>query len=281
MSLGDALSPSPSGSIGSTPGTAPSTVWDPVRYLDFGDHRARPFHDLLARIGAASTGRGAPRRVVDLGCGPGHLTGLLATRWPGAVVEALDSSAEMVAAARGRGIAAELQDVADWRPAPDTDVVVCNAVLQWVPDHLRLMERWVAALPSGAWLAVQVPGNFGAPSHALVRELLAEPEWAGRVQVRGERAVPEPAGYAELLAAAGAAADVWETTYLHPLTGPDPVLSWIGSTALRPVRDGLPAAAYDRFRAELAPRLRAAYPADPEGTTWFPFRRIFAVARTR
>jgi len=257
-------------------GVRGGTRWDPALYLDFDDHRSRPFHDLLARIGAT-----APRHVVDLGCGPGHLTGLLAARWPGARVGALDSSAEMVAAARERGIAAERADVVDWTPAPDTDVVITNAVLQWVPEHPRLLPGWLAALPSGAWFALQVPGNFGAPSHALVRELLAEPRWAGRVELRGEKAVPEPAEYAELLAGTGADVDAWETTYLHRLTGDDPVLAWISSTALRPVRDALDADEYAAFRAELAPRLRAAYPARADGTTWFPFRRTFAVARTR
>ena len=148
--------------------TAPT--WDPALYLDFDDHRSRPFRDLLARVGATS-----PRRVVDLGCGPGHLTAVLSARWPDADVSALDSSPDMVAAARERGIDAELADVVDWVPTPDTDVVVTNAVLQWVPSHPQLLPRWLEALPSGAWFAMQVPGNFGAPSHALVRELLAEP----------------------------------------------------------------------------------------------------------
>ena len=251
------------------------TTWDPALYLGFDDHRSRPFHDLLARIGAT-----APRRVVDLGCGPGHLTGLLAARWPDAEVTALDSSAEMVAAARERGVGAHQADVVDWVPAPDTDVVITNAVLQWVPSHPDLLPQWLQALPSGAWFAMQVPGNFGAPSHALVRELLAEPQWRGRADLRGEKAVPEPAEYAELLSGAGADVDVWETTYLHRLTGPDPVLEWISATALRPVHDALTADEYAGFRAELAPRLRAAYPMRPDGTTWFPFRRIFAVART-
>src|SRR6185312_7360514 len=150
-----------------------------------------------------------PRRVVDLGCGPGHLTGVLAARWPKAAVSALDSSAEMVAAARERGIAAERVDVRDWTPPPDADVVVTNAVLQWVPGHLDLLPGWIAALPPAAWFALQVPGNFSAPSHALVRELAA-----GRVTLRGEASVPEPEVYAEVIAARGAAVDVWETTYL-------------------------------------------------------------------
>jgi trans-aconitate 2-methyltransferase len=251
-----------------------TTTWDPAAYLAFDDHRARPFHDLLHRVAAS-----APRRVVDLGCGPGNLTALLATRWPGAVLEAVDSSAEMVAAARERGIDARRADVVEWSPAPDTDVVISNAVLHWVPQHRALLPRWLAALPPGAELAVQVPGNVGAPSHTEVAALLAEPRWAGAVPMDAGAGVGAPAEYAVLLAATGAQVDVWETTYLHRLTGPDPVLSWIGSTTLRPVRDALDAADYARFRAELAPRLRAAYPAQPDGTTWFPFRRVFAVAR--
>jgi trans-aconitate 2-methyltransferase len=249
------------------------TAWDPSLYLAFDDARSRPFLDLVARIGAT-----APRRVVDLGCGPGHLTGVLARRWPSAVVEALDSSAEMVAAARERGVAAERGDVADWMPAPDTDVVVTNAVLHWVPAHRELMSRWVPALPAGGWFAMQVPGNFGAPSHVLARELADEPRWRGSVSLPGESTVGEPADYAALLQACGAEVDVWETTYLQRLTGEDPVLEWISATALRPVREALDDAGWAAFRAELAPRLRAAYPADADGATWFPFRRIFAVA---
>lgn len=253
-----------------------TTTWDPARYLAFDDHRSRPFHDLLARIGAD-----APRRVVDLGCGPGHLTSALSARWPAAQVTAFDSSAEMVAAARDRGVDAERLDARDWAPPPDTDVVITNAVLHWLPEHPDLLRRWTAALPAGAWFAMGVPASFGLPSHVLVRELVDEPRWHGRVELHDEDAVLDPAGYAELFADAGAAVDVWETTYLHRLTGEDPVLAWIGSTALRPVRDGLPDDEYRAFRAELAPRLRAAYPPRPDGSTWFPFRRIFAVARTR
>jgi trans-aconitate 2-methyltransferase len=252
-----------------------NTTWDPALYRAFDDHRSRPFHDLLARIGAT-----APRRVVDLGCGPGHLTGVLAARWPGAEVAALDASAEMVAAARANGVAAERADVVDWSPGPRDDVVVTNAVLHWVPGHRALLPRWLAALPPGGWFAMQVPGNFAAPSHALVEELLAGPRWAATVPDEGV-AVGEPAEYAALL---GPRADVWETTYLQRLDGPDPVLRWISSTTLRPVRAALDAAdptggAYAAFTAELAPRLRAAYPARPDGTTWFPFRRVFAVAQ--
>jgi trans-aconitate 2-methyltransferase len=188
----------------------------------------------------------------------------------------------MVTAARSRGLEASLLDVNDWQPAPDTDVVVSNAVLQWVPGHDELLRRWVKQLPSGAYLAVQVPGNFNAPSHALTRELAASPAWASRladVVLREDDAVSSPLGYANLLADAGCGVDAWETTYIQPVRGPRAVLEWITGTALRPVRAALPDEEWDRFRAELAPRLDEAYPTRADGTTWFEFRRVFFVAQ--
>jgi trans-aconitate 2-methyltransferase len=256
-------------------GTGPTTTWDPDLYLDFDDLRARPFADLLARVGAR-----APRHVVDAGCGPGHLTAALARRWPEAQVSAFDSSPDMVAAARARGVDAAQADVTAWTPGADVDVIVTNAVLQWVPTHRELLRQWVRALGDrdqggqAGWLAMQVPGNFTAPSHVLAREV------ADRfgVPLRDTTTVAEPADYADDLAGAGASAvDVWETTYLQRLTGEDPVLHWISGTALRPVRDALDDDSYAAYTAELAPRLREAYPPGPDGATWFPFRRIFAV----
>ncbi|GAA5072553.1 trans-aconitate 2-methyltransferase [Nocardia iowensis] len=251
-------------------------MWDPKKYLDFADHRARPFFELIARIDAEK-----PRRVVDLGCGPGNLTGVLADRWPGAHLDALDSSPEMVQEAKQRGIAARVLDVHDWQPDPETDVVVCNAVLQWVPDHLALLAEWLPALPAGAWFAMQVPGNFDAPSHREIRALATEPRWRSElaeIALRSADAVPTPAEYATVLAVDDIAVDVWETTYLQRLSGPDPVLEWVTGTALRPIRAALDDEDWREFRTELAPRLRVAYPARSDGTTWFPFRRIFAVA---
>ncbi|MFG1792460.1 trans-aconitate 2-methyltransferase [Nocardia sp. NPDC049149] len=251
-------------------------MWDPKKYLDFADHRARPFFELVGRIDAEK-----PRTVVDLGCGPGTLTGVLGERWPEARIDALDSSPEMVREARERGVAARVLDVHDWQPDAETDVVVCNAVLQWVPDHLALLGEWMAALPRGAWFALQVPGNFDAPSHRAIRALATEPRWQGalgEIALRSADAVPDPRAYVAVMIAEGTGVDVWETTYLQRLTGPDPVLEWVTGTALTPIRGALDNADWQEFRTELAPRLRNAYPQMADGSTWFPFRRIFAVA---
>ncbi|AQT78351.1 trans-aconitate methyltransferase [Mycolicibacterium litorale] len=252
-------------------------MWNPQTYLEFADHRGRPFFDLLARVGAES-----PRRVADLGCGPGNLTEHLIRRWPRAALEAVDSSPEMVAAARERGIDAHIGDISAWTPQPDTDVVLSNAALQWVPGHAELMLRWAALLEPGAWIAVQVPGNFEAPSHVAVRELANRPPWSeilGDFIFRTAAVVHTPSRYAELLTDAGCSVDVWETTYIHELTGEHAVLDWITGTALTPVRDRLNDEQWRRFRAEIIPMLDDAYPPRPDGRTYFPFRRIFVVAQ--
>ncbi len=266
-------------------------AWDPDRYLQFAAERGRPFADLLARVGVTR-----PRSVVDLGCGPGNLTATLADRWPGARVLGIDSSRPMIAAARARGddrLRFEVGDVRTWAPDGEVDVLVTNATLQWVPDHLPLLASWVRGLAAGGWLAVQVPGNFRAPSHRAMAELSETHPYAEALATRGtpvERlAAPEPAEYVDALVAAagdlpgGLAVDVWETTYSHLLPGPDPVLAWLSGTGARPVVQALeavdPALARGWLDA-LAGRLREAYPPGPGGTV-LPFRRIFAVAHRR
>jgi len=251
-------------------------MWDPAVYARFGTERSRPFFDLTGRIGA-----GRPRTVVDLGCGDGSLTVTLAERWPQARITGIDSSPEMIAKAVARGGPARFEkgDLREWRPGPEVDVLVTNAALQWVPEHRELLRRWAGELPAGAWIAMQVPGNFDAPSHRLLREV------ADRHGVRDQARdapVDRPAAYANLFLSLGATVDAWGTTYVHLLSddGPEhPVLRWMEGTALRPVKAALDQNAWQSFRADLGRELAAAYPA-AHGHVAFPFHRIFVVART-
>jgi trans-aconitate 2-methyltransferase len=251
--------------------------WDPAQYLTWGGERARPFFDLVGRVGAER-----PALVVDLGCGPGTLTLTLADRWPDATVIGLDTSESMIDAAKPLerpGLSFGLGDVSIWQPSQPVDVIVSNAVLQWVPGHLDLLPALVAKLAQGGWLAFQVPGNFESASHTAIADLRSSARWRDQVgegAVRG-LAVSTPSAYLERLASTGCAVDVWETTYLHVLDGEDAVLEWVKGTALRPVLSTLSAEDASAFLGELAPVLRAAYPRSAYGTV-LPFRRIFAVA---
>lgn len=257
---------------------ASTHTWDPECYLAFAGERGRPFVDLLARVDAED-----PGSVVDLGCGPGNLTRLLRQRWPRAEVAGVDSSEEMIGAARRdvSGVAFEVADLRKWTPAARVDVLVSNATLQWVPGHLDLLPRLLRAITPGGRLAFQVPGNFGEPSDTLRDELAAREPYAAHT---ADVALPEahdPATYLTALADLGCAVDAWETTYLHVLTGQDPVFAWVAGTGARPTLQALPVDLRPGFERELRSRLRAAYPARDVGgvpAVLLPFRRVFVVA---
>lgn len=260
--------------------------WDPAAYARFAEQRTRPFRDLVDQVGAQE-----PALVVDLGCGNGPATLVLAARWPGARVVGVDSSESMLEAAREADPDGRVEwvqaDLRDWDPASlgqAPDVVVTSSTLQWVPGHLQLLEPWVRALAPGGWFALQVPGNFDAPSHRLMRETAEGHERAGELTAALDLpAVGEPATYHRMLTRLGCAVDAWETTYLHVLdpghAEDHPVLAWVTATGLRPVLDILEEGAErEAFLEPYAAALDAAYPRSAEGV-YFPFRRVFAVGR--
>lgn len=256
-------------------------MWDPGQYQRFARERGRPFFDLLARVGAAG-----PGYVADLGCGPGNLTAALAARWPSAQVVGVDSSPEMIAEARAvsgdrPGLSFVLADIRDWQPDRPADVMVANAVLQWVPGHLDLVRRWPGLLADGGWAAFQLPGNYDQPSHAILKALAGSRRWRSRLAgVELNRQAADPGAYLDALARAGCEVDAWETTYLHVLSGSDPVTQWYRGTGLRPVLAALGPDEAEEFVAEYSASVAQAYPAAPYGTV-LPFRRVFVVARKR
>jgi trans-aconitate 2-methyltransferase len=253
--------------------------WDPSQYLRYSDLRGRPFVELTARIAAQS-----PSCVVDLGCGTGEQTAMLAERWPAAAVAGLDSSPDMIETAQQHAIADRLTfavaDLRGWRPERPVDVITANAVLHWVPGHLDLLGDLAAALAPGGWLAFQVPDNFGEPSHTLLRDLRLSPRWRDRLGEGADRTagVERPETYLRALVDLGLEPDVWQTSYLHVLPGDDAVLEWVKGTALRPVLTLLDDDGERQdFLDEYAAALRGVYPKQDVGTV-FPFRRTFAVA---
>jgi trans-aconitate 2-methyltransferase len=254
-------------------------TWNPERYLAFGDQRTRPAVDLLARVPLA-----AAERIADLGCGPGNSTRLLVERWPESEVSGVDSSPEMLAKARASGVRARWieADIAAWVPDGPLDLIYSNAALQWLHDHATLLPRLMGELRMGGVLAVQMPRNFEAPSHALLRETARHGPWADRLRELPDSApVAAPERYYDLLAPHADPVDIWEVEYLHVLGGDDPVLSWTHSTALRPIMEALDKDEFVEFETAYAARLREAYPKRADGRTLFPFRRLFMVARRR
>ncbi len=252
-----------------------TVVWDPDHYLRFADHRARPGIELLTRIQ-----RDDPELVVDLGCGPGNLTALLAERWPRARVVGVDSSVEMIDTARANHpkIDWRLADVTRWEPDRSVDVLYSNATLHWLDDHATVFRRlrsWLA--PSGGVAAIQMPDNWRAPTHRIPAEILDGGSWpAGAVKALMRDRLSKPEDYRRWLQPASV--DQWRTTYYQQLTGPDAVWNWVTGSVLAPVLAALDAEDRTRFAARCKQRYAEAYPHDADGNVLLPFSRLFMVA---
>ena len=258
------------------------THWNPNQYLKYSDHRLRPALELLDRISIAS-----PNIIYDLGCGTGHITRMLADRWPSATVTGLDSSADMLQKARTESdeIHWVEVDIDRWTPDPRPDLIYSNATLQWLTDHHILFPRLVEFLNPGGCLAVQMPLSWTAPSHQLMRETLGNGGEGGRAlgtetlrQTVARKWVGDADVYYDLLTGSTTHLDIWETEYLQILTGEDPVLEWVKGTGLRPILNGLKDDERETFLITYRRRLREVYPAKSDGCTLYPFRRLFIVA---
>jgi trans-aconitate 2-methyltransferase len=250
-------------------------AWDPEIYLTFAAERTRPAAELLARVPLK-----APRRAIDLGCGPGNSTALLAARWPQAEIEGLESSPEMLAKAKASGVRAKwiAGEVETWQPDAPYDVVFSNATLHWIAGHRVLLPRLMGFVAEGGALAFQVPRNFHFPSHVLMRDVAESGPWAQKLTGARRINVEEPETVFDILAPLAKSLDIWETSYLHVLEGEDPVLDWVSGTGLRPFLAPLDASEREAFLADYRARLRQAYPRRADGKTLFPFKRLFAVA---
>jgi trans-aconitate 2-methyltransferase len=257
--------------------------WDPTRYLQYEDARLRPALDLIARIPLD-----APRSIVDLGCGAGNVAQWLARRWPQAEIEGVDGDAAMLARARDATAGDArfrwtLAELSDWRTDTPRDIVYSNAALHWLDDHAALFPRLLDAVAAGGALAVQMPANFGAPSHRELFDLASAPPWRGRLAARIRPApVASPAAYHDLVAGNARHVDIWATEYLQRLAprddGEHPVVAWMRGSALIPFTSALDAGQREAFVAGYATRIEAAYPRRADGSVLFPFRRLFIVA---
>ncbi|HXJ01383.1 MAG TPA: trans-aconitate 2-methyltransferase [Micropepsaceae bacterium] len=252
-------------------------AWDPKTYLAFGTERTRPAADLLARIPVA-----APRRVADLGCGPGNSTALLRARWPDALIDGIDMSPEMLSDARASGVDARFvaADIARWTPDAPYDVIYSNAALQWLGGHEGLIPRLFSFLAPGGVLAVQMPRNYDEVCQVLVREAVADPRWADKLQdVRDWWNGLAPERYYDLLAPSAQTIDLWETRYFHVLKGEDAVFHWMMGTSLRPFAETLESPLREEFLETYRARLAAAYRPRPDGGVIHRFLRLFFVAQ--
>lgn len=253
-------------------------AWNPQQYLTFEDHRLRPALDLLGGIPLEM-----PKTVVDLGCGTGNVTRIIQERWPSAKVVGLDSSTEMLGKAREADSKIQWQQKAidDWQPKQKLDVIYSNASLHWLGGHETLFPRLMSYLRLGGYLAVQMPGNFSAPTHTLVYETVRSGPWKERLEpLIKPPPVMDPTDYYRILVPYSEQLDIWETTYIQALEGENPVAEWTKGTWLKPFLDALEEPEKAQFEAQYRRRILQAYPPGLNGKTLLPFRRIFVVAKS-
>jgi len=253
-------------------------TWSARQYVAFEDERTRPVRDLLAAIPTRNV-----RVAVDIGCGPGNSTEVLRARFPNAAIAGLDSSADMLAAARKRlpDVRFDQVDIATWSDPGPFDVILANAVLQWLPDHARVIPALVGRLAAEGSLAMQMPDNLDEPAHVLMREVAANGPWSSKLAgVAGKRAARHGARwYYELLQPHCSSVDVWVTTYHHRLSGgANGVVEWFKGSGLRPFLDPLDDAERDAYLERYTRAVQQAYAPLPDGAVLLPFPRLFLVA---
>jgi len=255
---------------------ATTSDWNAAQYLKFEDERTRPARDLLAAVPLTGV-----HNAVDLGCGPGNSTELVAARWPDAIVSGVDSSPAMIEAARARlpKLTFAMADLAHWTPAAPPDLIFANAVMQWVPGHVAVLRRLLAMLAPGGVLAVQMPDNLDEPSHVAMRQTAADGPWAERLAAASaaREALPSAESYYDALRPGAAALDIWRTTYHHALADVAAIAEWVKGTGLRPFLDPLDAQARAAFLAAYTERLARHYRPQIDGRVILRFPRLFIV----
>lgn len=253
-------------------------TWSAKQYVAFEDERTRPARDLLAAIPTPDA-----RSVVDIGCGPGNSTELLVQRFADAQVRGLDSSPDMIEAARKRlpQLQFDVAQIDQWAEAGPFDVIFANAVLQWVPDHAALLPTLVGKLAAGGSLAIQMPDNLNEPSHRLMREVAANGPWAGKLaDAAGQRTeMASASAYFSMLRAHCSRVDVWRTTYHHQLAGGAAgVVEWFKGSGLIPFLSPLTESERAEYLEQYLEAVSKAYPALADGSVLLPFPRLFIVA---
>ncbi|TDF81506.1 trans-aconitate 2-methyltransferase [Pseudomonas sp. H9] len=250
-------------------------TWSATQYSTFENERTRPVRDLLAAL---------PQRqiynAVDLGCGPGNSTQVLAERFPGAQVSAIDSSEDMLRAARQRlaNIEFTLGDIGTWTAPQGVDVILANASLQWLPDHALLYPHLARQLTEGGHLAIQTPDNLDEPAHAQAREIASRGPWADKIAAVKHPPRHTAAYYYDVLSPHCREVQVWRTTYHHPLADAQAVVEWFKGSALRPYLAALNVSEQADFLQYYLQAMEQSYPAAADGKVLLPFPRLFIVA---
>jgi trans-aconitate 2-methyltransferase len=249
-------------------------TWDANQYLKFASERTQPARDLVARIHLE------PQRIIDLGCGPGNSTEILAERWGNAELTGLDSSPQMLKQARANhpNWTWLEADMASFASLKKFDLVFSNAALQWVKNHAELLPRLKGLVAEGGAIAIQIPAHQRSHLHQAMLEIATDSRWAHHLEHANiALSLETPQFYYDNLLPA-TKIELWQTAYQHVLENAESILEWIRGTGLRPFLEALPTQDMrQEFEVRLLERVREAYPPQRDGKVLFEFNRLFMI----
>jgi trans-aconitate 2-methyltransferase len=257
--------------------------WNPHQYLRFADERSQPSIDLTARIRPLKK----PRKILDIGCGPGNSTHVLAQKFPHACIIGIDSSENMIQVAKSTSVDLDADldfmicDAATGLPSLETnyDIVFSNAAVQWIPRHDELLRNMIGRLKPGGILAVQTPLLEKHPFHRVIRSVVNHAKYKGTFPKNIQRKNNlSPEEYAAILTDIADTFDIWETVYYHVLPSHRDIVEWFRATRLRPYFSALSPDRVPEFEADLLEAFTQSIPATKSGSILMPFPRLFFTA---
>ncbi len=257
--------------------------WNPNQQLKFTDERIQPAVDLASRIQLQKK----PHKILDIGCGYGNSTHVLAQKFPHACIIGIDNSENTIQVAKTASIDLDADldfmicDATTGLPSLETnyDIVFSNAAIQWIPRHEELLKNMMGRLKEGGVMAVQTPLQEKHPLYQSIRTLLRNPKWKTVFPKNIQRQNNlSPTEYATILSNIATKYHLWQTTYFHVLSAYRDIIEWFRTTHLRPFFSILPLEKHAEFEAELLEILSEAIIPLKNGNILLPFPRLFFTA---
>ncbi len=261
--------------------------WDAAQYLKFESERTQPSVDLTARLLLKN-----PKRILDIGCGPGNSTRLLKNKYPDAAVLGIDKSPEMIETARRNhpDIEFEVRDAGNdlKEIGGGFDIVFSNAAIQWIPNHEKLIPEMMNLLNPCGFLAVQTPMNQNATVNEIIKDLRSKTEWQNKFTFSRVFYNLTPNQYYDILSKISSDFTIWETIYYHKMDSQEDILEWYRGTGLRPYLEQLTDEESEAFEKEIRTLLdteylnkNGDYSKQSDGTILMKFPRLFFTAQKR
>jgi len=250
--------------------------WNPDLYMQFSSERTQPSIDLIGKINQIE-----PKSIIDIGCGPGNSTQVLVNRWPKSQITGLDSSTAMIKKAKQDYPNQEwiVADALTYNPEIKYDIIFSNAVIQWIPNHEKLLTKFHENLTDNGIIAIQIPLFWDMPLGQIINNTAKDDRWKTKTEsVSNLFTIHDYSFYFDQLSELFNSIEMWETHYMHILNSHIAILEMMRSTGLKPCLERLDDdSEKNKFEEEVLKKIRNAYPIQKNGKVLLPFKRLFFI----